>query len=120
MSEIGQKLIAAVRARAAADPGKVYKPPLVGDANGCVNVYNGEGSCIVGCGALDAGLITLDYEFNGPQNTAGVHSLNAYLDGPLDAVEVSWLASVQVSQDREIPWGVAVLRADEVHPLDAK
>lgn len=120
MSEIGQKLIAAVRAQAAANPDKVYTPPD-DDGNGfnCVNVFNGEGSCIVGCGALDSSIITPDFELD-YHNGSGVHGLNTYLGNPLDIKEVNWLACVQGEQDRGTEWARAVSFADECYPLDAE
>lgn len=110
MSEAGQKLIAAVRARAAANPDFVYEWPE--GLGGCVNVLNGEGSCIVGCGALDSGLITAAYE-NTSSNDAGIYSLSSYLGQPFDDEELWWLEQVQCEQDSGTTWGEAVKMADD-------
>lgn len=114
MSEAGKKLIAAVRARAEANPDFEYEWPE--GKGGCVNVLNGKGSCIVGCGAMDTGLITAAYE-DLTANEAGVQSLAFYLaerhDISLDQAEMDWLKEVQEQQDLGTPWGQAVRNADE-------
>lgn len=120
MSEIGMKLIAAVRAAAAANPDKVYEPPAkYQEPEGprvCVNVCDGEGSCIVGAGALAAGIIAASYEFSG-DNRGGIYTLNKFLGDPLTFDEVIWLASVQGNQDAGVPWGECIDRADRYDRL---
>lgn len=115
MSEIGQKIISAVRKRAEDDPNFIYKPPNDGN-NGCVYVSDGQPSCLIGCGLWDAGLI--GPEFEGLEtNRIGIAALE---DGPcqqlnliLDEVEQIWIFRVQAYQDGGHTWGDALRLADE-------
>lgn len=125
MSEVGQKVIATVRAKAAADPGYVYIPPVLsegGDIDGndvrsCVYVSHGYPSCIVGHGLWEAELIDGTFE----ENIANGYPFVPYNvdDGfgfmrAMNPAEINWLSDVQREQDSRTPWGEAVRMADEI------
>jgi len=67
------------------------------------------GSCIIGKAMLAAGVpLGLIAEHNG----AGFRVLAAALGFDSYAPEANWLDRVQASQERRLPWGEAVSRAD--------
>lgn len=117
MSDIGEKIIAAVRGVAARNPSFVYPNPGVHGAVDtmayCVYVREGGPSCLVGCALWDLDLIDTSLEEH-PYNTVGVDDLLvAWLDGvELDLDEIEWLRNVQSGQDAEKPWAEAVKWAD--------
>lgn len=110
MSEdIGQKLIDEVRKIAAEKPAFVYTPPNMAR---CVNVSDGQPSCLVGHAFWNLGLIDASFEEQ-ENNAGGVYSLTQILGLHLPEKEYNWLAQVQDNQDRGLPWGEAVKDADD-------
>lgn len=119
------RFVAAIRARAAAEPNKVYRVPTVvhvddfgdeEDVEGtCVYVVRNEdddliGSCLLGWGLIDAGvkpevLDVGEYAFAGLQEYFGGMTLSKRV--------VQWATEVQDRQDCGTPWGLAVESADE-------
>lgn len=116
MSDLGQQLIKYVRAHAAEKPDFVYNTGLAPDAPGCVYVYDGCASCLIGQALWDAGLIDASFEQN-PTNHCPVGSLVDALQLSIDGVEQRWLRTVQYYQDARYTWGDAVRLADEEIPL---
>ena len=123
MTEIGQKVISLIRAKAAENPDFMYPvyayPDGDGCVNGCVYVWGGKPSCLVGHGLWDAGLIDASFETAGPAPgirgpnhepaRVVIDRLGLELSGP----ERDWIVQVQVAQDEGVPWGDAVRKADE-------
>lgn len=118
-----ERFVAAVRARAAAEPDKVYKPPMVMHINDdgdedevegpCVYVERNEdgvlvGSCLLGCGLIDSGVSpqVLDVGEFGIAALVKEGVLSMSLDVLL------WAAEVQDDQDTCVPIGRAVENAD--------
>ncbi|MBO0676915.1 hypothetical protein JRC04_05520 [Mycolicibacterium sp. S2-37] len=148
MSEIGEKLIAAVRQAAAENPDFVYKVPELLDedgntyldeygdvatVDGCVYVANGAPSCIVGHALWSEGLIDAAFDRLNNDSIAALagffynyhnktYAANKVVKLPglegLDEAEIRWLGNVQGHQDDEIAWGEAVRRADEGRASD--
>lgn len=120
MTELGQKLIASVRAKAEANPNFVYDKvkrvvvPGIPPAESCVYVMDGQPSCIVGHGLWEGGLINAEFEYS-PSNGDAVRHLIDDMDLDIDPVEASWINTVQYEQDRQTPWGTAVAIADAQH-----
>ncbi len=115
MSEIGQKIIAAVRDVAAKNPSFIYlNAALMGaDGNFCVYVKDGDPSCLIGqalwkLGLIDAALEADDF------NAVGADDLlrSLPIGDSLDPNEIEWLTRVQEMQDAEKPWSEAVEWAD--------
>lgn len=123
MSEIGQRLIEIVRAKAAENPDFIYEPPG-GSGHSCVYVYRGEPSCLLGHALWEAGLIDEKFEhrleeLNGltypqPLNEEGFGDIASALNLDLDAHERAWLENVQTHQDNERMWGTAPAVADDL------
>jgi len=113
MSDLGQKLIEIVRAKAAANPEFKYITPLANqqDDPPCVYVYNGCPSCLIGHALFEAKVIDGSLESSG-KNTTTFGSLADHLELPIDTSEWKWLRAVQRYQDAHKPWGEAVARAD--------
>lgn len=114
MSDLGQKLIGIVRAKAAETPDFVYSTPLVNqqDDPPCVYVYNGCPSCLIGHALFEAGVITPSLESQ-TGNSKAFGQLTDELGLELDGDEAYWLRMVQRSQDTHLPWGESVKRADK-------
>jgi hypothetical protein len=106
MSELGQKLIAEVRAVAAETPGLVYRGL-------CQYVYGGRPACLIGHALWNLGLIDETLEHRSV-NDDGVRFIANHLDIALDDAEETWLALTQSGQDNGAPWGTAVANADEL------
>lgn len=118
MSELGQKVIAAVRAHAAAKADYVYIPPdeepEEGISGTCVYVIDGAPSCLLGKGFWDLGLIDANAETE-LMNTLPFSPYNRDHFGfmtSMEEEEIDWLQSVQEQQDTKQPWGQAVAYAD--------
>lgn len=114
MSEVGQKIIASVRAHAAADPGFIYEAIDLGDETTCVYVKDGCPSCIVGKGLWDAGVIdaTIEEKLANKLPFTGFNKRLFPVIDDLDERELTWLGEVQMAQDAQTPWGIAVDTAD--------
>ncbi|MFE7717532.1 hypothetical protein ACFU44_00650 [Nocardia rhizosphaerihabitans] len=123
--------VAAVRARAAAQPDKVYEPPEFEDpdtgafvsGSDCLYVeYSPSeaiyvGSCLLGCGLIAAGV---DPNKLIQDNIAMPFSrLVKVLNLPLSLRVVLWAEKAQRAQDENLPWGVAIERADASYPLES-
>lgn len=107
MSANGQRVIEAVRAKAAEMPDYVYEGP-------CEYVGNGKPACLVGHALWSAGLIDEDWSAeNRDINYVNIRGVNRHYGWGFDEAEVSWLLDVQHEQDTELPWGLAVNSADE-------
>ncbi|MFC9761687.1 hypothetical protein [Rhodococcus jostii] len=117
------RFVAAVRARAAAEPDKVYTPPTVihvnddGDESevegACVYVERNDddvlvGSCLLGCALIDAGVdpAVLDV------GELGIDDLVCQVVVSMRTDVLHWAIVVQSEQDTGIPWGRAVEEAD--------
>lgn len=120
VSEIGQKVIAAVRGYAEADPDFVYSP-IPDERDGpnkgkdrCLYVVDGQPSCIIGKGLWDAGLIDATIEGKSMNLLPFVSYSSRYFPcmEQMDDAELKWLAKVQLTQDGGISWGDAVAYAD--------
>jgi len=108
MSELGQKIIAEVRAKAAADPEYLYPRT---EAGGCSYLRNGQPSCIVGHALWNLGLI--DAQWKG--DDLGISDISHIINHEgweLTIGEIDWLSKVQDNQDNGWPWGQSVARAD--------
>lgn len=109
----GQRLIKAVRAVAAANPGHIYK-----DVCQYVN-GDGEPACIVGRGLWNLGIIDSTFHRHWA-NDEGIDNLREALLETDDSCymsedEADWLKSVQDLQDNgHVAWGEAVATADSV------
>lgn len=128
MSEIGQKMIEIVRAKAARNPLRVYqKPAMWGDYNfggsshkensgSCVYVYDAQPSCIIGQALWGVEAINFNFELS-RYNTSRFSELPFIISKleVLDRDERDWLQRVQNGQDKLEPWGVAVELADRAH-----
>ena len=114
MSEIGLKLIDAVRKAANDDPDFIYHKPRGGEL--CYYVYGAQPSCIVGRAAWNLGLIDASFE-QGQDNTSGVSGLAEALEIELEFDEQEWLETAQNSQDIGNTWFAAVVKADRAVPL---
>lgn len=110
MSKAGQRLIAIVREKAAAEPNRVYHPPVVDGP--CVYVHDGEPSCLVGQALWVDGQIDCSLEEQDDLNIDTIGKLLYHLGLGLDEEEVHWLRNVQARQDNKHPWGAAVAWAD--------
>lgn len=106
MSELGQKLIAAVIAKANENPDYVYtnheEVP-----NSCVYVAGGKPSCIVGHALWDAGIIDAQFQTR-PLNHKIVQEVVDALSLPVSEHEARWLRGVQIGQDSKWAWGKAL------------
>ena len=117
------RFVAAVRARAAAEPDKVYSPPMVmhiddegneDEVEGtCVYVERDKdvargGSCLFGCARIDAGVHPEALDVGEYGITAMVKE--SMLSLPKDVAR--WADVVQAKQDTGLPWGRAVEVAD--------
>lgn len=115
MSEIGQKLIAGVKAAAEERPDYVYERPKTPEgkpkAASCMYVRDGQPSCIVGHAAFNLGLIDSGFELR-PENTGGVSELLDTLGLEVDREELYWLDEAQEQQDTGSRWDAAVANAD--------
>lgn len=120
MSDLGKQLIETVRAKAAAQPDFVYKPPMVQPGSGlaphkdsCLYIHaDGQPGCIIGHALFSAGLI--DASLHKDSSNREVFSvLVGTMDLPMDDVEISWLRAAQACQDSEFPWGESVSYADD-------
>lgn len=116
MSEIGKKLISAIRAAAEERPDYVY-PRAKGQpgfeyCGMCMYVLDSQPSCIVGRGAWDVGLINAEFEHH-QDNESDVSGLLDGLALELDEFERYWLSEAQEQQDNGEPWGAAVALADD-------
>ena len=118
MTEIGQKLIGIVRARAAENPEFVYERQRTpaGNFGSCRYVLDGQPSCLIGHALWGAGLIDAFFEEHYcntyPFRTL-VHELGLQ---QLDDNERKWLISVQHHQDDGRSWGTAVEWTDNGGP----
>lgn len=103
MSDVGQRLIAAVREIAAENPDFVYDD----DPYGCV-YFDGKGapSCIMGHACSRLGLLV--GEPNDVDGDTNISAVAKDLQWGLDRDELDWLEHVQRSQDRRTPWGECV------------
>lgn len=122
MSEVGQKIIAKVKEKAAATPDFVYEPPRPDAAFGkgtCVNVLDGKGSCIIGQALFDLGLIDASLEADEEHNGSDAGRLIEHLGLAVDRGEVTWLKDVQFWQDRQDTWAFAVQHANEKYGVSA-
>lgn len=106
MSEIGQKLIAETRKVATEKPDFVYEGV-------CQYVDGGEPACLIGHALWNLGLIDESLEFRSV-NDDGVRFVANHLGIALDDAEESWLLRTQSRQDNGLPWGAAVVYADEL------
>lgn len=98
-----------VREIAAAHPDYIYDD--FDEEQRCRYINNGKGSCIVGKALVNLGInpeeiIRLE---GSPANLA----VSELVD-PGEEASLYWLDYVQSEQDNEIPWGEAVLIADEL------
>lgn len=109
MSELGQKVIAAVRRHAAENPGFIYRriDEVVGSA--CFYVRDGKPDCLIGQALWELGLIDSSFEGTG-QNRMGIVAISH--DWPFDGGELRWLSRVQSAQDCGEAWGDAVRETD--------
>lgn len=117
MSEVGQRIIQAIRDIAAESPGFVYVRPA--DKVKCVYVAGGEPSCIVGkalwrLGFIDAALEDVDPEkgWMMPNMMPASDLIQRVLHLDIDIEEAEWISEVQYHQDGAKPWGEAVQFAD--------
>jgi hypothetical protein len=111
VSDIGEKLISIVRAKAEENPEFVYLPPG-GDGTSCLYVHDGQPSCLIGQALWGAGCINAQFERNWTHNTERIDGIALALGLELDPAEIEWLGRVQDSQDNQAPWGRAVAAAD--------
>ena len=113
MTEIGQKLIGIVRAKAAENPEFVYVRPRHEDfrPGSCTYVRGAQPSCLIGHALWDADLIDSSFEQCG-LNTVPITVLVHDMHLELDNLELYWLSGVQSYQDDGRPWGAAVEWAD--------
>ncbi|MFC9514593.1 hypothetical protein ACFTSD_02575 [Nocardiaceae bacterium NPDC056970] len=111
------QLVSAVRAKAAADPDRIYTPvpdPDIEDTN-CLYVERDDetgelcGSCLVGHGFLDIGVPAKFLE----RDVIGIGELLTEAWG-FDRKDkrALWLEEVQNAQDTGTPWGAAIDKAD--------
>jgi len=105
MSELGQKIITAVREAAAGSPNYIY-------SGTCQYVRHGNPACLVGRGLWEAGLINAWLE-RSHLNSEPVDLLIREMDWEIDDDEIRWLATAQEQQDSGYPWRDAVDYADE-------
>lgn len=117
MSDIGQKLIAAVRKHAADNP--TYVDDWAEKA-GCQYVRDGEPSCIIGQALWDLGFIDSSFETHPPvgdrysrANADTVDNVIELFDIDLDPEELHWLVLVQGQQDSGRSWADAVTYGDD-------
>lgn len=118
MSVIGQQIIEAVRAHAAAKSDFKYTPiPFSGDpedGSSCVYVAEGCPSCLIGQALWDTGLI--DESIEGTDaNMQPFSFYNTTLFPVIENLsneEINWLNKVQRGQDSGYSWGYAVSQAD--------
>lgn len=107
---VTRKLISAVRNIAEAAPDYVYEK--VG-GHACKYVQNGAGSCIVGQGALAAGVpLETVAEWDQAECGSGFGDVCDRIDIDCGSDAAQWLIEVQSHQDNGIPWGEAVAAAD--------
>ena len=115
-----KRLVAEVRALAAEKPDFVYTAiDFHSDADGggekCSYVHGNDGGCIVGQGALRAGM-DLD-ELSEKDNDGEDTSVSSqFMDYGLSTDALGWLSAVQYYQDTGSPWGAAVAHADDRIP----
>lgn len=107
MSEIGQKIIAAVRDVANNDPGHVYEHEK------CRYVVDGRPACLIGHALWNVGLISGDIE-KSTCNGEAVDYVAAFLGLDIDGSERDWLSNAQEVQDNGKPWEYAVQQADGI------
>lgn len=116
MSQLGRQLISIVRDRANRYPDRIYEPPD-GHGTSCQYVHaDGKPGCLIGEALFAAGVIDADFYKSG-NNMNTITQLARELDLSITSNELAWLAEVQVKQDRQDCWAVAIKSADERHPL---
>jgi hypothetical protein len=109
MSANGQRVIDAVRAKAAELPSHVYQGE-------CVYVKDGKPGCLVGQGLWAIGLIGAWFGFGTTDNYLNIRGVNRRNDWGFDEAEIEWLLRVQRRQDDGMDWGTAVHDADGMLP----
>jgi hypothetical protein len=108
VSDIGQRLIAAVREIAAERPDHVYDSE---SDEGCVYIdKDGNPSCIIGHAGYKLALITREPQ--GCWDSTDICAVSYELRWSLSNDELRWLSAVQTHQDRGVSWGAAVELAD--------
>lgn len=111
-SELGEKIINAVREAAAKAPDFVYnrETPL----GKCIYVKNGQPSCLVGHALWAVGLIDADTEgFSWNDDEISTVVAQSEWGKQLTDGEVGWLEIVQSEQDSGTAWRYAVRMADD-------
>lgn len=112
MSDIGQRLIAIVRQKAAAAPDFVYNPPIE-EKGTCVYVHDGKPSCLIGQALWGAGLIDASLEDSAYNTETSSPLISGYLSLiDIGINELTWLRAVQYKQDTRATWADAVAYAD--------
>lgn len=107
MTEIGQTIINEIRMVAAADPDFRYDAPIAG--GGCVYVFDGKPSCLVGRALWRLGYIDAKFEKKSHNiNFDAADDVLAGLDLILDEDEVEWIVRAQERQDNGESWGHSV------------
>ena len=130
MSEIGQKLIAAIREAASKNPDKANAENCqyfgtIKEDDGYDDQYvrlTGSGDCIVGCAFVEVGLFKPEEGELPPswneESFPHIQSLVKYNGKPLaellDYEEETWIGNAQVYQDAHYPWGLAIEKTDEL------
>lgn len=107
MSELGQKIIDAVRAKAAELPDYIYQKTSNGS---CKYIHHGAPSCIIGHALWNVGLINAHCDFDKLDLSSFGYVIREHWD--LSDREIKWLEDVQYKQDRGTSWGNAVVSAD--------
>lgn len=105
------QVVEEVKRLAKEKPDFVYAIPE--DAETCLYVFNGKGSCIVGQALINLGILAEDIAEHEGQPASDV--MEDLLDDP-NSGHNFWLDQVQSEQDGRVPWGKAVETATEEHP----
>ena len=105
------EVISEIRKIASENPNTVYGRDIFdsGDDN-CRYIIDGKGSCIVGRALVNLGTIPMRlHEFEGMKARDVLLRLSIDTDH-FDQTE--WVNRVQFHQDADVPWGIAVEKAD--------
>lgn len=106
-----KEVISEIRKIASENPNTVYSRDIFDSGDDfCRYIIDGKGSCIVGRAIVNLGTIPARlHEFEGMKAQDVLSRLSIDTD---HSDQTEWVNRVQFHQDADVPWGIAVEKAD--------